>query len=136
MAGGDAKTRMTRNRSLKTPHEAGYHLVVEDSRGRHEKESAVKAGSVASPLPLLPITRLSFLFSIFLATVAGIQLYVLSTRTADFFAWTIGVPLTAAFLGAFFWANTPGFASPSALATGRECESSSWRCSLSWSSWR
>ena len=61
------------------------------------------------PLPLLPITRLSFQLGILLATVAGIQLYVLSTRTADFFAWTIGVPLTAAFLGAFFWANTPGF---------------------------
>lgn len=58
---------------------------------------------------LLPITRLSFLLSILLATVAGFQLYVLSTRTAEFFAWTIGVPLTAAFLGAFFWANTPGF---------------------------
>jgi hypothetical protein len=26
------------------------------------------------------------------------------------FGWTIGVPLTAAFLGAFFWANTPSFA--------------------------
>jgi hypothetical protein len=61
------------------------------------------------PLPILPITRLAFLLSILLATVAGIQLYVLSTRTADFFAWTIGVPITAAFLGAFFWANTPGF---------------------------
>jgi hypothetical protein len=61
------------------------------------------------PLPLLPITRLSFLLGILLATVAGIQLYALPTRTADFFAWTIGVPMTAAFLGAFFWANTPGF---------------------------
>lgn len=62
-----------------------------------------------SSLPILPITRLSFLLSILLAAVAGFQLYVLSTRTVDFFAWTIGVPLTAAFLGAFFWANTPGF---------------------------
>jgi hypothetical protein len=61
------------------------------------------------PLSLLPITRLSFILGILLATVAGIQLYVLSTRTADFFAWTIGVPLTAAFLGSFFWANTPSF---------------------------
>ncbi|HZA27878.1 MAG TPA: hypothetical protein VE915_09620 [Actinomycetota bacterium] len=60
-------------------------------------------------VPILPVTRLSFLLGMLLATVAGIQLYVLSTRTADFFAWTIGVPLTAAFLGAFFWANTPSF---------------------------
>jgi hypothetical protein len=65
--------------------------------------------SARQSLPLLPITRLSFILGILLATVAGIQLYVLSTRTADFFAWTIGVPLTAAFLGAFFWANTPSF---------------------------
>jgi hypothetical protein len=62
-----------------------------------------------SSTPILPITRLSFMLGALLATVAGIQLYVLSTRTADFFAWTIGVPLTAAFLGAFFWANTPSF---------------------------
>ncbi len=60
-------------------------------------------------LRLLPITRLAFLLGVVLATIAGIQLYVLSTRTADFFAWTISVPLTAAFLGAFFWANTPSF---------------------------
>jgi hypothetical protein len=60
--------------------------------------------------PLLPITRLSCLLGIVLATIAGIQLYVLSTRTAEFFGWTIGVPLTAAFLGAFFSANTPSFA--------------------------
>jgi predicted outer membrane lipoprotein len=69
----------------------------------------MKPSSAMQPLPLLPITRFSFQLGILLATVAGIQLYVLSTRTADFFAWTIGVPLTAAFLGAFFWANTPGF---------------------------
>jgi hypothetical protein len=62
-----------------------------------------------SSLSLLPITRLAFWLGIVLATVAGIQLFVLSTRTADFFAWTIGVPLTAAYLGAFFWANTPSF---------------------------
>jgi hypothetical protein len=40
-----------------------------------------------------------------LVTVAGVQLYVLSTRTADFFAWTIGVPLTAVFMGAGYWGS-------------------------------
>ena len=69
----------------------------------------MQSGAGTRPLPILQVTRLSFQLGILLATVAGIQLYVLSTRTADFFAWTIGVPMTAAFLGAFFWANTPGF---------------------------
>jgi hypothetical protein len=72
-------------------------------------EVAMQSGAGTRPLPILQVTRLSFQLGILLATVAGIQLYVLSTRTADFFAWTIGVPMTAAFLGAFFWANTPGF---------------------------
>lgn len=36
--------------------------------------------------------------------IAGIQLYVLSESTDVYFAWTIAVPLTAAFLGAGYWA--------------------------------
>ena len=32
--------------------------------------------------------------------IAGFQLFVLTDRTEDFFAWTIDPPLTAAFLGA------------------------------------
>jgi hypothetical protein len=39
-----------------------------------------------------------------LVFIAGIQLFVLTERTDRFFAWTIGVPLTAAFLGAGYWA--------------------------------
>ena len=35
--------------------------------------------------------------------VAGIQLFVLADHTDRLFAWTIAVPLTAAFLGAFYW---------------------------------
>ena len=40
-----------------------------------------------------------------LVFLAGIQLFVLSTATDRFFAWTIGVPLTAAFLGVGYWAS-------------------------------
>jgi hypothetical protein len=40
-----------------------------------------------------------------LVFLAGLQLFVLSERTDDFFAWTIDVPLTAAFLGAGYWAS-------------------------------
>ena len=36
--------------------------------------------------------------------IAGVQLYVFSERTDTYFAWTIALPLTAAFLGAGFWA--------------------------------
>src|SRR5512144_1233203 len=37
--------------------------------------------------------------------IAGFQLFVLSERTEDFFAWTIDAPLTAAFLGAGYWSS-------------------------------
>ena len=36
--------------------------------------------------------------------IAGIQLYILSEQTEIYFAWTISLPLTAAFLGAGYWA--------------------------------
>lgn len=36
--------------------------------------------------------------------IAGIQLYILSEQTEVYFAWTIAVPFTAAFLGAGYWA--------------------------------
>jgi hypothetical protein len=38
---------------------------------------------------------------------AGIQLYLLSERTDEFFAWTIKAPVTAAFLGAGYWSSIP-----------------------------
>lgn len=40
-----------------------------------------------------------------LVTLAGIQLFVFSERTAEYFAWTIDPPLTAAFLGASYFAS-------------------------------
>jgi hypothetical protein len=36
--------------------------------------------------------------------IAGVQLFILSAQTDYFFAWTITLPLTAAFLGAGYWA--------------------------------
>lgn len=36
---------------------------------------------------------------------AGIQLFVFPEKTEDYFAWTIAFPLTAAFLGASYWAS-------------------------------
>ena len=40
---------------------------------------------------------------IFLVTVAGVQLYVLSGQTDKWFAWTIALPLSAAMIGAGYW---------------------------------
>jgi len=40
-----------------------------------------------------------------LVFLAGLQLFVFPERTDEFFAWTIDIPLTAAFLGAGYWAS-------------------------------
>lgn len=40
-----------------------------------------------------------------LVFVAGVQLFILGEWTDRFFAWTIAPPLTAAFLGAAYWAS-------------------------------
>jgi hypothetical protein len=39
-----------------------------------------------------------------LALIAGVLLFGLATETDDYFSWTIEPPLTAAFLGAAYWA--------------------------------
>jgi hypothetical protein len=39
-----------------------------------------------------------------LVLLAGLQLFVFTGRTGTFFAWTIANPLSAAFLGASYWA--------------------------------
>lgn len=51
--------------------------------------------------------RIVLVIDLALVTVAGIQLYVLSERTAAYFAWTIKAPITAAFLGAGYWSTIP-----------------------------
>jgi hypothetical protein len=40
-----------------------------------------------------------------LVFLAGLQLTVFPARTADWFAWTIDVPMTAVFLGAAYWSS-------------------------------
>jgi hypothetical protein len=40
-----------------------------------------------------------------LVFLAGVQLFVFSEHTERYFAWTIDFPLTAAFLGAAYWAS-------------------------------
>ena len=55
--------------------------------------------------PSTPFTRWFIrLVALPLLFIAGIQLYILSEQTDVYFAWTISLPLTAAFLGAGYWA--------------------------------
>lgn len=55
--------------------------------------------------PLSAGLRLMLVFTSVLVAIAGVQLYVLTEQTARYFAWTVGPPLTAAFLGAAYWAS-------------------------------
>ena len=49
--------------------------------------------------------RLLLLIASILVFIIGIPLFILSGQTDYFFAWTISVPLTAAFLGAGYWSS-------------------------------
>jgi hypothetical protein len=51
-----------------------------------------------------PFSRLFVLFVVLpLLFIAGVQLFILSEQTDYYFAWTINLPLTAAFMGAGYW---------------------------------
>ena len=53
---------------------------------------------------MLPAWRWFFRLADGLALIAGFLLFPLATETDRFFSWTIGPPITAAFLGAAYWA--------------------------------
>jgi hypothetical protein len=55
--------------------------------------------------PLTPSMRWILYIASGLVFISGIQLFVLTEQTDQFFAWTINPPLTAAFLGAAYWAS-------------------------------
>jgi hypothetical protein len=54
--------------------------------------------------PVQGATRVVFTLDLVFSAVAGGVLYGLSTRTEDYFAWTIAAPLTAAVLGSGYLA--------------------------------
>jgi hypothetical protein len=58
-----------------------------------------------NPRPVIPAMRRMLYVASALVLAAGFSLYVLSEQTEDYFAWTIGNPLTAAFFGAAFWSS-------------------------------
>lgn len=49
--------------------------------------------------------RVILLVAAVLVFLAGLQLTVFPLRTADWFAWTIDVPMTSVFLGAAYWSS-------------------------------
>lgn len=55
--------------------------------------------------PTTPGMRRMLLVASGLVFIVGIQLFILTEYTDRFFAWTIQPPLTAAFLGAAYWAS-------------------------------
>jgi hypothetical protein len=63
--------------------------------------------TMRSPTPLGRFAKTVLTIDLVAVTVAGIQLFVLAEETADYFAWTIKAPITAAFLGAGYWASVP-----------------------------
>ncbi len=54
-----------------------------------------------------PLMHWWFLLDMFLVFIAGVQLFVLSEFTNQFFAWTIASTLTAATFGAAYWSTLP-----------------------------
>jgi hypothetical protein len=63
---------------------------------------AVTSNTVQTSRPM----QFLFYFAAALVAFAAFPLYLFSERTEEFFAWTIQPPLSAAFLGAGYWAVT------------------------------
>lgn len=66
--------------------------------------TAPAAGSAPDKL-LSPEMRYLFVAASILVFAVGVSLFLLTEQTDKYFAWTIANPLTAAFLGAGYWAS-------------------------------
>lgn len=55
--------------------------------------------------PVTRSMRVLLVVAAVLVFLAGFQLTLFPTRTAEWFSWTIDVPMTAVFLGAAYWAS-------------------------------
>jgi hypothetical protein len=62
-------------------------------------DDSVTGGTVTGAMRRLLVVAAVLVF------LAGFQLTVFPTRTADWFSWTIDVPMTAVFLGAAYWSS-------------------------------
>ncbi len=64
---------------------------------------AIGFGMIHNPRQTNGLMRFALLLGSVLTFLSGVQLFVLTDRTADFFAWTIGAGATATIMGAFYW---------------------------------
>lgn len=55
----------------------------------------------------IPVMRFALLLGAILTFLSGVQLFVLTDYTEDFFAWTIGAGSAASIIGAFYWTASP-----------------------------
>jgi hypothetical protein len=65
----------------------------------------MQARSMASVRRVTSELRWALRIAAALVFIAGVQLFIFADQTDRYFAWTIRPPLTAAFLGAAFWAT-------------------------------
>ena len=63
------------------------------------RHAAGRDTAVARPMRVILVVAAVLVF------LAGFQLTVFPTRTAEWFSWTIDVPMTAVFLGAAYWSS-------------------------------
>ncbi len=68
---------------------------------------ASRSPSKEGPRPLNRWMRTILYVASALVFLAGFQLFILTDQTATYFAWTIAPSLTAATLGAAYWASVP-----------------------------
>ncbi len=65
----------------------------------------MRADAVTTIRPLSVGMRGMLLVASGLVFIVGIQLFILTTATDRFFAWTVEPPLTAAFMGGAYWSS-------------------------------
>ena len=58
-----------------------------------------------APTQVLGGMRRMLMIASVLVFISGTQTFVFAERTAELFAWTVNPPITAAFLGAGYWAS-------------------------------
>lgn len=78
------------------------------SQADFQQTMVTESGTTTKPTqPVLQLMHWWFLVDMVLVSIAGIQLFLFSEQTDQFFAWTIQSALTAAFLGAAYWCTLP-----------------------------
>ncbi len=70
-----------------------------------EEEGLVHTAAPTASPAIIPAMRFMLYLAGALVFITGVQLFILTEQTDRYFAWTIQPPLTAATLGAAYWAS-------------------------------